>query len=1023
MAGDNEAGLRLVVENGQGFVGALNDAHAAQTRFVDGLGQTAAKSGGFGQIITGALRQIGSIAVDAFMEAGKAAIGFVTDSIKVAGDFEAGMGRFAAVTGDSLADSGLSLKDFRDQFLQLGKDTQYSAAEAEEAAINLAKGGIDPLTISATALKGTMDLAAAGELDLGVASEITAKQLGVWKDAGLDGVTMANLLAQAANASTVDVEDLAMGLANSGGTAKTAGVDYKDLVTTMALIAPNFSSATDAGTSLKTFFSRMIPTTKAQTAAMVDLGLATVDGKSAFFDAKGQFIGMESAAKMLQGATKNLTKEQKLNYLQTIFGNDAIRAAAAIAEAGADGYDAMTESMDKAGTAAEQAAKRQIGFNFAQEQLKGSLETLQIILGTALLPLLTDFLNNVITPGINTVMNFAQGFFDASDKVGFLTDALNAVVPGAGGIITMLTNMAGQMQGLVNNIITAITTGDTGPLVTMLQGWGNMFLNWVTTDVLPFIGTKLGEITTAIQTWVTDNVPVIAGKLSAWGTTFLGWVQKDVIPFIGDRIAEISTAIGSWITTNAPIIAGEMSKWSDAFLDWVKTDVIPFIGAKVTEISTAVSNWVSTQAPVVGNRLSEWGKKFLTWVDTDVIPFLTPKLDSIWTSISTWVSAQTAAIGEQVSAWGKAFTDWISNDVLPNLPGKLAEIWTKLYEWVQSTVSNITLHHTELAEAVTSWISEKAIPWLQTEFPKFALVLVGLILALPAALIVTLAVVALAIVNGIVDGITRYIQGKISELVQGGASIIAGLAQGMNQTKGQVDQVFTRLGTDMTTLWNGIKTTITGIWEGIKIAVQLAVQWVRDRVNEITQGLSNDVTQLWNTIKTTIDTALTNIQTAVSDAFDTVKESVVNSIQAAIDGIGALLGEFYNKGKAIIENIVNGIIAVGGKIKDTVMGFVNDAVSSAISAINGAIAGIRSTIDGLWGAINSIRSAVNGIHLPTVGANFLSSSSVKGLASAQQMNAASVYNTSYNKSFNLTVNSLLPVNNLRSQFVIMESLA
>lgn len=50
MAGDNEAGLRLVVENGQGFVGALNDAHAAQTRFVDGLGQTAAKSGGFGQI-------------------------------------------------------------------------------------------------------------------------------------------------------------------------------------------------------------------------------------------------------------------------------------------------------------------------------------------------------------------------------------------------------------------------------------------------------------------------------------------------------------------------------------------------------------------------------------------------------------------------------------------------------------------------------------------------------------------------------------------------------------------------------------------------------------------------------------------------------------------------------------------------------------------------------------------------------------------------------------------------------------
>jgi hypothetical protein len=64
----------------------------------------------------------------------------------------------------------------------------------------------------------------------------------------------------------------------------------------MALIAPSFSSASDAGTSMKTFLQRLIPTTKDATQMMIELGLATKDGNSKFFDAKGNFIGMEKAA-------------------------------------------------------------------------------------------------------------------------------------------------------------------------------------------------------------------------------------------------------------------------------------------------------------------------------------------------------------------------------------------------------------------------------------------------------------------------------------------------------------------------------------------------------------------------------------------------------------------------------------------------------------------------------------------------------------------------------------------------------
>ncbi len=541
-----EAGLRLVAENSGGFVGALNEANSARGRFTSGLQDTAKHSTGASQIITGALRHIGTIAVDAFMEAGRAAVGFVKDSIKVAGDFEAGMGRFAAVTGDSLNESGLSLKNFRDQFLQLGRDTQFSAAEAEEAAINLAKGGIDPLTISTSGLKGVLDLAAGAEIELGSASEIVAKQLGVWADTGVTGADVANLLAQAANASTVGVEDLALGLANVGGSAKVSGVSFKELTTTMAMIAPNFSSAADAGTSLKTFIARMIPTTKNQTAAMVELGLATSDGKSAFFDAQGQFVGMEAAAQMLQNATKDLSQEQKLQALQTIFGNDAIRAAAAIAEAGSAGFNEMAKSMAGAGSASEQAAKRQQGLNFAQEQLNGSMETLQIVLGSALIPLLTQFLNNVVTPGINAIMGFAQGFFDASDKAGFLRDAFNSLIPGAGSLITIIQSIIAFISGLVTSLQTPSPEIDklasvfniAGQVIDHVVRAIGAVVDVVFTEIAKFLDANGADIQAFIETTWNTILAIITGILQLIDATIVP-ILKAIAKFIKNNSADI----------------------------------------------------------------------------------------------------------------------------------------------------------------------------------------------------------------------------------------------------------------------------------------------------------------------------------------------------------------------------------------------------------------------------------------------------------------------------------------------------
>lgn len=1015
----------------QTYTSGLQQANSVTEHSAGVMGKLGNAAKGVGGLLKGALSFAGGELITRGLDA--VTSGF-TDSLKAAGDFEAGMNRFSAVMGGSLASAGLSTETFRNLFLKLGADTQFSAAQAQEAAINLAKGGLDPLTISGSGLKGTLDLAAAAEMDLGMAAEITAKQLGIWADTGVTGADVANLLSQAANASTVDVDELALGLANAGGSAKTAGVTFKDLTTTMALLAPGFSSASDAGTSLKTFLSRMIPTTKAQTAAMKELGLITKDGTSKFFDATGTFIGMEKASQLLQNSLKGYTNEQKLATLQAIFGQDALRAAAILAESGAEGYNKMAESMTAAGTAAEQAAKRQQGFAFAQEQLAGSLETLQIVIGSAIIPLLTDLLNNIIVPGVNAVMGFASAFFAASDKVSFLRDALEKIIPGAGIVFDVFTEIgnaisvfystlasgkstlesfaqalfsiggddtpavlvdigraAQQLGGMLDiakqavtdfvskaipelqrfgdNIIGALTTGDTGPLVAQVKEWADIFLNWATTDVIPFIGAQVDAIARAIGDWVTQNVPGLVSKLEAWGSAVLDFLTTSVIPFIGEKVNALVAALGNWISTNAPILAEKLGVWGDAFLDWVATDALPFIGEKLGALVTAVGGWISQNAPVIASKLAEWGKAFIDWVATDALPFIAEKLGALFTAVSGWVSEQVGPLGSKLGEWAGAFLNWVATDVLPFLAEKLGTIFTavsgwvgeqagplaeklgewagaflnfigtsvipfigekigqvatEIGKWIETEGPNILANLGVWGEQFGKWIGDKAIPWLIENFPKIVETLAKLIIAIPLALAAAIGTFA----NGVVTGMQESLAEEFRALPAQGAEFIAKIQEGLESGTIQADleaaiaEPLAALQLTWDTTWPLMKATLDTTWADIKLALETA----------------------WNNFKTFIATNLGLIQTNLDTAMAGLKskwDTAWNDVKLSVEGIWTRISEFFDGlpasmltfGKNLIQGFIDGIGSMANAVVQAILNLLPPALRSLASQL------------------------------------------------------------------------------------------
>jgi len=617
----DQAGVELIAKGAGEYVDAMGRARDAQGRFVAGIKDAENTTGrGGGSLSTmglAAANFIGTMAVQAFNAATSAAADFVGSTITVAADYESTMNRFKAVTGDAIDQSGMKIEDFNALFLDMGAKTQFSAQQAADAAVNLAKGGMDPATIAAGGLEGALALAAAGELDLAQAAEITAKTLGVWGDRGVDAAMAANLMAQAANASTVDVDDLAIGLANVGGTAKTAGVTFQDTVQAMALLAPGFSSASDAGTSFKTFLSRMIPTTDKQTEAMVELGLATEDGKSVFFDATGSFIGMQQAAELLQNATSGLSEEQKLLALNTIFGQDAIRAASMLAEAGAEGFDAMGVAMGAAGSAADQAAARNQGLNFALESLKGSWETIQIVLGTALLPLLTNFLNTAIIPLANWVLALAQQNMPA------LTGALSGLQDAIQPAVDLFAVWSGHASWLSVGMdgLRAQLERVPEPIQPIIIAAGELLAAFE--DSIPTIQTYINDMKGTLETAATRTSEILGTNLSSTLTT-----AKDFWQQHSDEVMAILNGLWRLVVAIASTSLIVLSATVDIGLKVVDGLFDAFEAARDGEW-TSFWGGINETADTSFDSLT---RNFAGWLDTMIRTFSggTMQLDETW---------------------------------------------------------------------------------------------------------------------------------------------------------------------------------------------------------------------------------------------------------------------------------------------------------------------------------------------------------------------------------------------------------
>lgn len=293
-------------------------------------------------------------------------------AINSAMDFNKQISMVGAVSGASAG----QMAKLSEAAMQAGQATVFSAKQAAEAETELAKAGISTSDILNGALTGALNLAAAGQLDLARAAEISAQAMTTFGLRGSDVSHIADVLAAGANKSTGSVESLAQGLENVGGVAaKLFNISLEETVGTLALFDQNALRGAEGGTALRSALLSLATPTKQQAQLMSEIA----DQTGVQID---QFGSLQELAGNLQTAFAGMDDAQRRYALGVLFGSYGIRAANILYAEGADGVRKWTDSVNDAGAAQDFAGASMDNLAGDMEQLRGSIETALIGAGS-----------------------------------------------------------------------------------------------------------------------------------------------------------------------------------------------------------------------------------------------------------------------------------------------------------------------------------------------------------------------------------------------------------------------------------------------------------------------------------------------------------------------------------------------------------------------------------------------------------------------------------------------------------------
>ena len=375
--------------------------------------------------------------------------GAAAAAVKVGVSFESEMSKVSAISGAT----GDELQKLTDKAKEMGAKTKFSASESAQAMEYMAMAGWKTQDML-SGIEGIMDLAAASGEDLATTSDIVTDALTAFGLSASDSTHFANVLAAASSNANTNVGMMGETFKYVAPVAGALGYSVEDCAVAIGLMANSGIKASQAGTALRSIFTRMAKPTNEVQGAMDALGISLTKSD-------GSMKSLNEIMVDLRKGFSGLTQDQKAQMAAALGGQEAMSGLLAIVNASQGDFDKLASAIKNAdGTAANMSETMQDNLEGAVTILKSSLEGLGI-----------EIYESLDTPLKDTAVKATQAVGDMTNA--FKNGGLKSAVKEAGNIFAdFAVDAASHAPEMVDTAVDFIesfisgVSGNKGRLLT-----------------------------------------------------------------------------------------------------------------------------------------------------------------------------------------------------------------------------------------------------------------------------------------------------------------------------------------------------------------------------------------------------------------------------------------------------------------------------------------------------------------------------------------------------------------------------
>ncbi|HFF1320864.1 TPA: phage tail tape measure protein [Enterococcus faecium] len=624
-------------------------------------------------------------------------IGVGVAAAKVGGDFEEQMSRVKAISGAT----GKSFDELRQQAVDLGAKTAFSAKESAAGMENLASAGFSAQEIM-KAMPGLLDLAAVSGGDVALASENTATALRGFGLEASEAGHVADVFARAAADTNAEVGDMGEALKYVAPVANSMGISLEETAAAIGIMSDAGIKGSQAGTTLRGALSRLARPTKAMQDTMDNLGVS-------FYDADGKMKPLKTQVELLKKAFEGLTPEQQQNALVTLYGQESLSGMMALIDKGPDKLGKLTESLKNSDGAADKMARTmQDNMNSSLEQMMGAFESAAIVIQKILAP--------AVRKVADSISGLVDKFVSAPEPVQKMIVTIGLIVAAIGPLLVIFGQAVVTLQrvkvgflalrsglALIGSSFTAISLpvlGIIAAIAAVITIGILVYKNWdkisrfgkevwanvkkFASDAAEGIKEKWGDITQ----WFSDTWNNLkSGAKGLWDGTIQG--AKDAV----DSVKNAWNGIKEWFANLwKGTTSGLASTWDSVtttlapFVETIKTifqPMLEFFSGLWGQVQTIfASAWEIIKTAVMG--------PILLLIDLITGNFNQLKEDAsmLWTTLTTNIQNIITTFVDIVVGYYTSLKDTVIN-IWNVLASTIKDVWNSFTTWIKETTNNI----------------------------------------------------------------------------------------------------------------------------------------------------------------------------------------------------------------------------------------------------------------------------------------------------------------------------------------------